>query len=312
VWITSSLERILKPTAIALGNFDGVHLGHQAVIQPVFQQAVRSTVVTFDPHPREYFSGQNCLLLTPREEKIRHLQALGIQQLVLLPFDRHLACLSAESFVKDILLEKLQPHFISVGENFRFGYQRQGTAQGLSAIASSWGVKVNIVGLETNGEQRISSSRIRQALSEGNITLANQLLGRPYEITGTVVTGEQRGRTIGFPTANLDIPPNKLVPRYGVYAVQISSPREPSLSASPGVMNIGMRPTVNGKYPTIEIHLLDWSGDLYNDSLTVQFQQLLRPEQTFSGLEQLKAQIAEDCEQARKILDSVSPVTSYH
>ncbi|MFB6277827.1 MAG: bifunctional riboflavin kinase/FAD synthetase, partial [Halothece sp.] len=312
VWITSTPERALTPTAIALGNFDGVHRGHHNVIQPVLQQSVRSTVVTFHPHPREYFTGESCPLLTPLEEKISHLKALGIQQLVLLPFNQELASLSPEAFVKNLLVDQLKPHYISVGEDFRFGYQRRGTAETLSAIASQLGITVNIASLQTNGEQRISSSSIRDAISNGNIQLANALLGRPYTLRGTVITGEQRGRTIGFPTANLALPRNKLVPCYGVYAVQVTSTTRPLISPHPAVMNIGMRPTVNGQHPTIEIHLLDWTGELYQHNLTVQLKQFLRSEEKFSSLDALKAQIASDCELARQILPcpSSEPVNS--
>lgn len=302
MWITSTPDRTLTPTAIALGNFDGVHRGHHNVIQPVLEQPVRSTVVTFHPHPREYFTGESCPLLTPLEEKISHFKALGIQQLVLLPFNQELASLPPETFVQTRLVEQLKPHYISVGEDFRFGYQRQGTAETLRAIASQLGITVNIASLQTSGEQRISSSSIRDAISNGNIQLANELLGRPYTLRGTVVTGEQRGRTIGFPTANLALPRNKLVPRYGVYAVQVTSTTRPLIAPHPAVMNIGMRPTVNGQHPTIEIHLLDWTGDLYQSNLTVQLKQFLRPEEKFSSLDALKAQIASDCELARQIL----------
>jgi len=302
VWITSTPEQALTPTAIALGNFDGVHRGHHNVIQPVLEQSVRSTVVTFHPHPREYFSGQPCSLLTPLEEKISHLKALGIQQLVLLPFNRELAALSPEDFVQKILIEQLDPYYISVGEDFRFGYQRQGTAEDLRAIASAFQVKVNIANLQTNAEQRISSSRIREALNQGEIQLANQLLGRPYTLKGIVVTGEQRGRTIGFPTANLTLPRNKLIPCHGVYAVQVTSMNDSINTSHPAVMNIGMRPTVNGQHPTIEIHLLDWSGDLYQHTLSVQLKQFLRPEAKFDSLDALKAQITRDCETARRLL----------
>jgi len=306
VWITSTPEQALTPTAIALGNFDGVHRGHHNVIQPVLEQSVRSTVVTFHPHPREYFSGQPCSLLTPLEEKISHLKALGIQQLVLLPFNRELAALSPEDFVQKILIEQLDPYYISVGEDFRFGYQRQGTAEDLRAIASSFQVKVNIANLQTNAEQRISSSRIREALHQGEIQLANQLLGRPYTLKGTVVPGEQRGRTIGFPTANLALPRNKLIPCHGVYAVQVTSMTHSMVTSHPGVMNIGRRPTVNGEHPTIEIHLFDWSGDLYQQTLSVQLKQFLRPEAKFESLDALKAQIARDCETARRLLPQPS------
>ena len=298
MWITSTPERALTPTAIALGNFDGVHRGHQNVIQPVLQQPIRSTVVTFHPHPREYFTGEPSLLLTPLEEKISYLKALGTQQLVLLPFNRDLASLPAEGFVKEILIKQLQAQYISVGENFCFGYQRQGNVDYLSAIASQFGITVNIVTLETNQKRRISSSRIREALNQGNIELANELLGRTYSLMGTVITGEQRGRTIGFPTANLALPRNKLIPRYGVYAVTVTSSTRPILSPHPAVMNIGMRPTVNGKHPTIEIHLLNWSGDLYQHTLTVQLQKFLRPEEKFNSLDELKAQITRDCQEA--------------
>ena len=298
MWITSDPKRALTPSAIALGNFDGVHRGHQKVITPVLQQAVRSTVVTFDPHPREYFSGKRCFLLTPLEEKISYLKALGVEQLVLLPFNQELASLCAEAFVRDILIAQLQPNYISVGEDFRFGYQRQGTAQDLSAIAITDNIPVNIISLATDQQQRISSSRIRDCLSNGNITLANELLGRPYTLTGTVTTGEKRGRTIGFPTANLAPPNNKLIPCHGVYAVEVTSPTFPLITPHPGVMNIGMRPTVNGKHPTIEIHLLNWTGDLYSHTLSIALKQFLRPEAKFSSLEELKAQISRDCEQA--------------
>ena len=298
MWITSTPERALTPTAIALGNFDGVHLGHQNVIKPVLNHSLRSTVVTFHPHPREYFSGEPCSLLTPLEEKISHLKKLGIQQLVLLTFNRELASLSPEAFVKEILINQLQPRYISVGEDFRFGYKRQGNAEILRTIGEQFGIKVNIATLETNQQQRISSSRIREAIVAGEIELANELLGRFYTLNGAIVAGEQRGRTIGFPTANLEVPRNKLVPRYGVYVVQVTSTTVPILDPHPGVMNIGMRPTVNGKQATIEIHLLNWTGNLYQHTLNVELKQFLRPEQKFNSLDELKNQITRDCQQA--------------
>lgn len=304
MWITSTPERALTPTAIALGNFDGVHCGHQNVIQPVLNQPVRSTVVTFHPHPREYFTSQPYFLLTPLEEKISNLKGLGVQQLVLLPFNQNLASLSSHAFVKEILIEQFKPQYISVGEDFRFGYQRQGTAEELTSIASQFGITVNMATLQRNQNQRISSSRIREALNQGNIELANELLGRPYTLNGTVIRGEQRGRTIGFPTANLALPRNKLIPRYGVYAVQVTSSTFPILAPHPGVMNVGVRPTVNGKKPSIEIHLLNWTGDLYNHTLTVQLQKFLRPEEKFASLADLKAQITSDCQEATTLISN--------
>lgn len=319
MWVTTSIEQVLKPNAIALGNFDGIHRGHQKVLQPILQvlsketsekgNSSHATVVTFDPHPQEFFSGQSKQLLTPLVEKVKLLEKLGIEQLVLLPFDRELAALSPQQFVEEILVKHLQATCISVGQDFRFGHKRAGTAQDLKAIAANYGVEVVITSLytgqdlsETQIAPRISSSLIRQALAEGDILKANQMLGRAYTLTGTVVKGQQLGRTIGFPTANLELPPSKLLPRYGVYCVRIFI--EESCIPIAGVMNIGCRPTVEGDRPTVEVHLLDWTGDLYERTVTVSLEKFLRPEQKFASLDALKAQITADCDLARQILQS--------
>jgi riboflavin kinase/FMN adenylyltransferase len=325
VWITSEIERILKPTALALGNFDGIHRGHQQVLQPILDKSgsvfgdrsvdvenVRSTVVSFTPHPREFFTGVQLKLLTPLEEKVKQLKILGIEQLVLLPFDRHLAALTPRKFVAEILVEQLQAKRISVGEDFHFGNQRAGTAGDLQAIASGFGIEVCIVSLKKNQCEervRISSSLIRQALESGDLDRANQMLGRAYSLSGNVVKGQQIGRTIGFPTANLRVPENKFLPRFGVYAVSVAIENKnhtSSKSLIPGVMNIGCRPTVDGNSPTIEIHLLDWSENLYDLTLTVYLQQFIRSERKFSSLDALKEQIAKDCHIAKqKLIDNV-------
>ncbi|MEW6492899.1 MAG: bifunctional riboflavin kinase/FAD synthetase [Cyanobacteriota bacterium] len=341
MWVTSSLTTALTPTAIALGNFDGVHRGHQQVIRPILQnteasqsiavtppvvdsqgrmEALRGsdlengerprcgrriygTVATFNPHPREFFSGKSWKLLTPYAEKIQQLSLLGVEQLLLLPFDQELASLSPQDFVEKILVQQLQATHVSVGQDFHFGYRRSGTATDLQAIASSYGIEVSIVSLQMCQGERISSSLIRQALQEGDIRQANLRLGRPYTITGVVVKGQQLGRTIGFPTANLQLPSEKFLPRHGVYCVRVHSPSLPSLASShAAVMNIGQRPTVNGINVTVEVHLLDWSGDLYGETLTVSLEEFLRPEQKFASLDELKTQIQTDCEAARAIL----------
>ncbi|NEP58375.1 MAG: bifunctional riboflavin kinase/FAD synthetase [Symploca sp. SIO2G7] len=346
MWVTSSLATALKPTAVALGNFDGVHLGHRQVIRPILQATIASgevtnepsvedcqvplersslsilkenfenplaqerghvypTVATFDPHPREFFSGVSWKMLTPRSEQIQQLGILGVEQLVLLPFDRELASLSPQQFVEKILVKHLGVKWVSVGEDFRFGHQRAGTSADLKAIASSYGIDVTIVSLQTCQGERISSSVIRQALEQGNITQANQRLGRPYNLTGLVVKGQQLGRTIGFPTANLELPPEKFLPRQGVYGVRVAAPSLSStISSQPGVMNIGMRPTVSGTALSVEIHLLDWSGDLYGQTLIVSLEQFLRPEQKFASLDNLKAQIQADCAVARAFFEN--------
>ncbi|MDZ8188899.1 MAG: bifunctional riboflavin kinase/FAD synthetase [Nostoc sp. ChiSLP02] len=345
VWVASSTEGLLTPTAVALGKFDGVHLGHQRVIQPVLQagsqlsvvsspqpnenqqltnqQYTYSTVVTFDPHPHEFFTGQPRTLLTPLDEKVQQLRSLGVEQLVLLPFDKELSALNPEEFVEKILVQQLQCQRISIGEDFCFGKKRSGTAKDLQLLAAKYNIPVTIVPLQTytgdsptesscsgsipTQDARISTSLIRQTLEEGDIKNANLLLGRPYTLLGVVVQGQQLGRTIGFPTANLQLPKEKFLPRQGVYAVRVYLLGEtPDVSPTEilGVMNIGNRPTVNGAAASVEVHLLDWSGDLYGKKLAVELVKFLRPEQKFPSLEALKAQIQLDSIVAREVLSA--------
>jgi riboflavin kinase / FMN adenylyltransferase len=286
-------------SAVALGNFDGIHLGHRQVIAPVLENdgIARTTVVTFSPHPKEFFTGEPRSLLTPQEEKVLHLEAIGVQQLVLLPFNRELANLTPQQFVEEILVKQLQARQVSVGADFCFGCKRAGTAETLKSIAATFGIGVTIVPLLLFQGKRISSSAIREALLSGDLQTANRMLGRSYRLVGQVVKGQQIGRTIGFPTANLQLLGDKLVPRQGVYGVRVSGIGSDSLVL--GVMNIGNRPTVNGMSQTIEVHLLDWSGDLYGKTLIVELEEFIRPEQKFASLEELKAQIQKDCEVAR-------------
>lgn len=325
------------PTAIALGNFDGVHRGHQSVIAPItvpeltvtesvilpvqvdspvlagasrnpglepdgFIQAAApiATVVTFYPHPHEFFTEQRRLLLTPVDEKAQYLQTIGIQQLVLLPFNLALANLTPEEFVEQILVNQLQARRISVGQDFHFGRQRSGTAADLQQIAAQYGIPVEVAPLNLDQGERISSSAIRQALGQGEVERANALLGRAYTLVGQVVTGQQLGRTIGFPTANLKLPEDKFLPRCGVYSIWVTAPV--FNQRQPGVMNIGYRPTVEGQQLTVEVHLLEWSGNLYGQTLTVNLKAFLRPEQKFASLDDLKVQIQRDCERARSNL----------
>lgn len=315
MWVTSLTKPILQPNAIALGNFDGIHKGHKEVLQPVLEAnkamsysvvgnscsnlPIYKTVVSFTPHPREFFTGQQKKLLTPIEEKISYLEQLGLEQLILLPFDRELANLSPEDFVKNLLIDKLKVGLISVGEDFRFGYQRAGNAELLQAIAQTQGVEVRITRLKNLSDTRISSSQIREALATGAIETANAMLGREYTITGKVIKGQQIGQKIGFPTANLELPEAKFIPKNGVYLVRVDQ-------IAWGLMNIGYRPTVNGKNLTVETHLLDWSGDLYNQTLSVKLIKFLRPEQKFDSLEALTAQINADVQTAKQLTQIIS------
>lgn len=348
MWVTSSLETALIPTAVALGNFDGVHRGHKQVVQKILarQQAQTSalgeswrsplqvasdfpdqstlptpshsvsgnlytTVVTFNPHPREFFSGQRQGLLTPLDEKVEQLRSLGVQQLVLLPFDRDLADLSPQEFVEKILVQQLQACKISVGQDFCFGRERSGNSAELQAIAATFGIEVDITPLQTSQGERISSSGIRLHLSQGEVEQAKRLLGRSYSLRGKVVEGQKLGRTLGFPTANLQLPAEKFLPRQGVYCVQVFFDKKLETSGSeknlphPGVMNIGRRPTINGVNTTIEVHLLDWTGDLYEQYLTVSLENFLRPEEKFASLEALKTQIKADARAAVEFFNGV-------
>ncbi|MEM8614502.1 MAG: bifunctional riboflavin kinase/FAD synthetase [Cyanobacteria bacterium P01_H01_bin.105] len=351
MWITSSPTSARKPTKIALGNFDGVHLGHQRVIEPVLtrrgglpslilaedmclQTAAASgysdlpgsataingktsaaninewaSVVTFFPHPKEFFSGQSRPLLTPLEEKSRQLACLGVDQLVLLPFNAMLARLDAATFVEQVLIRDLQATHISVGSDFHFGKGRGGNAELLCAIATQHNIPVTVVPLQNDDEGRVSSSRIRQALTDGELTKANQLLGRSYTLAGQVTAGKQLGRTIGFPTANLKLPSDKFIPRQGVYSVKVFGIL-PDQKSIPGVMNIGNRPTVAGQDLSVEVHLLAWEGDLYGETLTVSLETFIRPEQKFESLDALKQQIAQDCDTARAALQSATSATT--
>jgi riboflavin kinase / FMN adenylyltransferase len=323
VWISSSLETILAPTAIALGNFDGIHCGHRRVIEPVLlandlvlpggaaadlrpTSRLLSTVVSFSPHPREYFSQQALPLLTPLNERALLLEAMGIDQLVLLPFDRELASLTPAAFVHEILIGRLQAQKINVGEDFRFGHRRSGTAQDLKKLATAQDLEVNIISLLTLQGERISSTAIRQALHKGDLAAANRMLGRPYFLVGPVIMGQQLGRTLGFPTANLQVPPEKLLPLTGVYAVRLSAAGLNDGMPLDGVMNLGHRPTVGGQHLTVEVHALEWSGDLYGQILKVELLDYIRPEQKFSSLDALKQQITADCDVARQLLISAT------
>lgn len=303
--IASSSEQIRTPTAIALGNFDGIHQGHCSVLRSLIEFNLQShacpSVVSFTPHPREFFTGQKVQLLTPIPQKAELLANLGIEQLILLPFDRNLASLSPQEFIDKILVQQLHAKSVSVGVDFRFGYQRKGTGADLKELAAKYDIEVRLNSLHTyqNSDAkdvRVSSSSIRQALAEGKIPTANRMLGRAYSLWGKVVTGKQLGRTIGFPTANLDVAPEKLLPRFGVYAVDVLLPD----TTLKGVMNIGCRPTVAGEYPTVEVHILKWSGDLYDLDLRVNLIDFIRPEQKFDSVEALKQQITQDCQSALK------------
>ena len=291
-----------RPTALALGSFDGLHAGHRRVIgQAIDGAAAVPTVVSFWPHPREVLFGEARLRLDLPSEKLKLLQPLGIEQLVLVPFTRELSRLSAEEFVNTVLLDTLQAQRIAVGANFRFGNNRSGDADVLQRVAAARGVEVLVTEIVEDGNGRMSSSRIRAALESGDLDTARTLLGRAYRFQGRVVRGRGLGRELGWPTANLQVDGRKFLPALGVYAAWawVDGSDQP-LAA---VMNLGPQPTVDPTSPSaVEVHLLDRSMELGGRQLMVEPVQRLRGQQRFSGLEELSAQIGRDADQARSLL----------
>ena len=291
-----------RPTALALGSFDGLHAGHRRVIvQAIDGAAAVPTVVSFWPHPREVLFGEARLRLDLPSEKLKLLQPLGIEQLVLVPFTRELSRLSAEEFVNTVLLDTLQAQRIAVGANFRFGNNRSGDADVLQRVAAARGVEVLVTEIVEDGNGRMSSSRIRAALESGDLDTARTLLGRAYRFQGRVVRGRGLGRELGWPTANLQVDGRKFLPALGVYAAWawVDGSDQP-LAA---VMNLGPQPTVDPTSPSaVEVHLLDRSMELEGRQLMVEPVQRLRGQQRFSGLEELSAQIGRDADQARSLL----------
>ena len=301
-----SPQQAKTPTTLALGSFDGLHAGHRRVIASVTEtdhlHAI-PTVVSFWPHPREVLHGEPRLRLDLPEEKLELLEPLGIQQLVLVPFNRQLAQLSAADFVEQVLLGCLQARQIAVGANFRFGRGREGDTNTLRDLAEAAGVQVSVLPILEDAGGRMSSSRIREALSKGDLQTASKLLGRPYRFRGTVVRGRGLGRDLGWPTANLQVDGRKFLPGLGVYAARAWIQRDGEgreSEALPAVMNLGPQPTVDPNSPSaVEVHLLDRQIELVGQELVVEPVERLRGQQRFSGLDELSAQIGQDAEAAR-------------
>jgi riboflavin kinase / FMN adenylyltransferase len=291
-----------KGGVVALGNFDGVHRGHQALLaqaqKPAGALGAPLLALTFEPHPRGFFvpdTGPFRLTLAPA--KTRLLAEHGVQAVLAQHFDAAFAALPAEAFVGDVLLKGLGARHVVCGYDFTFGARRSGNVERLRAEGKARGFGVTVLDPVMREGEIYSSTRIREALRAGMVSEAAQLLGHPWEIEGTVELGDQRGRTIGFPTANVDLGQH-LRPRFGVYAVRALVDgvwRD-------GVANLGRRPTFGKLKENFEVHLFDFAGDLYGKTLRVTMVDFIRPEMKFAGLDQLKAQIAADGEAARRIL----------
>ena len=306
-----SPQQAKTPTTLALGSFDGLHAGHRRVIASVTETDHRDaipTVVSFWPHPREVLHGEPRLRLDLPEEKLELLEPLGIQQLVLVPFNRQLAQLSAAEFVEQVLLGCLKARQIAVGANFRFGRGREGDTNTLRALAEAAGVQVSVLPILEDAGGRMSSSRIREALANGDLQAASTLLGRSYRFRGTVVRGRGLGRDLGWPTANLQVDGRKFLPGLGVYAARAWTQRDGegrNSEALQAVMNLGPQPTVDPNSPSaVEVHLLDRRIELVGQELVVEPVERLRGQQRFSGLDELSAQIGKDAEAARQRLQA--------
>lgn len=297
--------KALKNAVVTSGTFDGVHLGHQKILQILRETAKKtggeSVVLTFWPHPRVVVSkdSQDLKLLSTIDEKIELLESQGVDHLLVIPFTREFSELSSEEYVKDILLKKIGTKKLVIGYDHRFGRNREGGFDYLKANSELFGIEIEEIPRQEIEKLTISSTKIRQSLLSGEVSSANELLGRKYSFTGIVVKGRQLGRTIGFPTANVQVSQfYKLIPANGVYAVRTFFRNQ----RHNGMMNIGTRPTVDGIGRTQEVNIFDFDDDIYGETVTVEIVDYIRPEQKFNGLDELKAQILADKAKSKAIL----------
>ncbi|MGZ9811218.1 bifunctional riboflavin kinase/FAD synthetase [Pseudoroseicyclus sp. H15] len=300
------LEDDARGAVVAIGNFDGVHLGHRAVIDAARDEAEKLGaplgVMTFEPHPRQVFApdAPPFRLMSP-EARAHRLRKIGINYLYELPFTRQLASLTPKAFARDVLGEQLGISHAVIGADFRFGAERAGNAEMLAEFGEQYGFGVSVAPLLELGGLEVSSTAIRKALSEGRPRDAAAMLGHWHRIDGTVIRGDQRGRELGYPTANLSIA-GLHPPRFGVYAVKVSVLTGPHEGEYDGAASIGVRPTFGVNAPNCETYLLDFRGDLYAAEISVALVEYLRPELKFDGVDPLILQMDKDCQEARAIL----------
>ena len=298
-------EHTVRQSVVTTGTFDGVHLGHQAIVRYLVDRAGEiggvPTVVTFDPHPREVLLGRAIPLLTTLDERADLLESLGVERFVVIPFSRDLSLLEPEDYVSDLLVDGVGMREIVIGYDHRFGRKAAGDRALLDRLGPDLWFTVDVIPEQIDGDVTVSSTEIRRLLAEtGEVRRAAELLGRPYRIAGTVVRGDQRGRTLGYPTANLALDARKLVPRRGVYAVRATLADG---ARQRGMMNVGTRPTVEaGAATSVEVHLFDFDGDLYGTRVEVDVIGRLRDERRFDGLDALRQQLAQDAVHARSAL----------
>ena len=302
----------LGRNVVSIGFYDGVHLGHRAVLAAVREEALErglsTSVVTFDRHPAQVLRPESApRLLCDLEQKLELLASTGVDRTLVIHFDEERSNETAEDFVQTVLVDALHAALVVVGEDFHFGHRRRGNVALLEEMGESLGFDVighRLVGAdghEARPEAQVSSTAIRRAVSEGRLEDANAMLGRPYEMRGPVVDGDKRGREIGFPTANVAVPDEMLLPSDGIYAGHLV---RTDGEVIPAAIYLGKRPTFYDDQPgsLLEVHCLDWSGDLYGERVAVRFEELLRGDQRFDSVEALAAQLQIDCDRARQLL----------
>ena len=288
------------PSAVTIGVYDGVHLGHQQVLRALEAFGLPVVVVTFRQHPELVIDPEAAPpLLMSVERRIELLAEYGVAAVALVDFDEEFRQLAAEEFVRDVLVDRLRARRVAVGSGFRFGYRQLGDVALLRDLGERQGFAVDDIEILEEGVP-VRSTVIRALVGEGHVDSAARLLGRPFRLVGTVVPGDRRGRTIGFPTANLEVAEGLVVPGSGVYAVRVTWDEKKYL----GVVNVGNRPTFGGEHSVVEAHLLEFSGDLYGAELTVDFEKRLRAEQKFPGIEDLVAAIHNDVAGTRRLLEA--------
>lgn len=293
---------------VSIGSFDGVHAGHASVVKEMVDAAGASgravAIASFEPHPKTVLAGIPEKRLTSLEERAALLAVLGVDSFAALQFDREMAAMAPEVFVEEVLVKRLHASVVVVGHDHRFGKNRAGDITLLRELGPTFGFDVHEIGAHIQDGQPVSSSRIRNLIEAGQLEQASTLLGRYYDLSGTVIKGSGRGHKIGVPTANLDpVDPLRLVPSTGVYAVKTWMPGEERWL--PGMMNIGRRPTFEGEGRHLEVNVIDWSGNLYGDEVRVEFVRRVRDEVKFDGIEALLRQLNLDRERCRALLQGV-------